>query len=53
MPEPKKETVQKGTGRAVVSDTVRSHANDPFFIKKNQEAREALSKTDLSILKKK
>jgi len=53
IPEPKKETIQKGPGRAIVSDTVRSHANDPFFIKKNQEAREALSKSDLSILKKK
>ena len=53
MPEPKKETIKQGPGRATVSDSVRSHANDPFFVKKNQEAREALSKTDLAILKKK
>jgi hypothetical protein len=44
MPEPKKETVRKGIGRAVVSDSVRRHANDPFFAKQNHEAREALSK---------
>lgn len=53
MPEPKKETIQKGPCRAIFSDEVRSHASDPFFVKKNQEAREALSKMDLSILKKK
>jgi len=53
MPEPKKGTIQKYPGRAIVSDKATSHANDPFFVKKNAEAREALSKTDLSILKKK
>ena len=53
MPEPKKETIKTGPGRAIVSDKVRSHANDPFFVKKNAEAMEALSKTDLSILKQK
>jgi hypothetical protein len=41
MPEPKKETIQKGPGRAIIIDKVRSHANDPFFVKKNQEAGEA------------
>jgi hypothetical protein len=44
---------EKNHTRGIVSDSVRSHANDPFFVKKNQEARETLSKTDLSILKKK
>ena len=53
MFEPKKEAIQKGPGRAIVSDKVRSHANDPFFVKKNAEAKEALSKIDLSTLKKK
>jgi hypothetical protein len=48
-----KETVIKGPGRALISDKVRSHANDPFFVKKNAEAKEALSKIDLSGLKKK
>ncbi len=53
MPEPKKETIKHGPGRAIVSDKVKSHANDPFFVKKNAEAKEALSKIDLSVLKKK
>jgi len=53
MPIIEKDTIVKGPGRAIVSDKVRSHANDPFFVKKNAEARDALSKTDLSILKKK
>lgn len=53
MPIVEKETIKKGPGHAIVSDKVRSHANDPFFIKKNQDAKEALSKIDLSILKKK
>ena len=53
MPVVKKETKEKVRPRGIVSDSVRSHANDPFFVKKNEEAREALSKTDLSILKKK
>jgi len=52
MPVIKKETI-KGPGRAIVSDKVRSHASDPFFVKKNEEAREALSKMDLSSLKRK
>lgn len=53
MFEPKKQTIQKGPGPVIVSDKVRSHANDPFFVKKNAEAKEALSKIDLSVLKKK
>lgn len=39
--------------RDIVSDKVRSYANDPTFIKRAEEAKEALSKADLSILKKK
>ena len=53
MPEPEKETIKTGSGLAIVSDKVRSHANDPFFVKKNEEAKEALSKIGLSVLKKK
>jgi hypothetical protein len=53
MPVVEKETIKKGPGRAIVSYKVRSHANDPFFVKKNAEAKEALSKIDLSLLKKK
>ena len=53
MPVSEKETIKTGPGRAIVSDKVRSYANDPFFVKKNAEAKEALSKIDLSVLKKK
>lgn len=53
MFEPKKETIQKGHGRAIVSDKVRSYANDPFFVKNNADSKEVLSEIDLSVLKKK
>jgi hypothetical protein len=49
----KKEASEKNHARVTVSDKVRSHTDDPFFVKKNEEAKEALSKSDLSILKKK
>ena len=49
----KKEEIKKGQGRGIVSNKVRSHANDPFFVKKNAEAQEAISKIDFSVLKKK
>ena len=42
MPVAKKETREKVRPRGIVSDNVRSHANDPFFIKKNEEAREGM-----------
>ena len=48
-----KEASEKGNARGTISDKVRSHADDPFFVKKNEEAKEALSKTDFSILKEK
>lgn len=47
--EKKKESVKKSYSR----DEVRSHANDPFFVKKNSEAKEAISKIDFSTLEKK
>jgi hypothetical protein len=50
VPTAKKEVTKKGRGHAIVSDEVRSHADDPFFVKKNAAAKEALSKTDLSTL---
>lgn len=37
----------KGYGNAIISDKVKSHANDPFFIKKLEDAKEALSKSTL------
>lgn len=53
MPAVKKETIVKGYGKAIVSDKVRSYANDPTFLKRAAEAKEALSKIDLSILRQK
>ncbi len=53
MPVVKKTTTIKGFGPPIVTNKVRSYANDPFFIKQAAEAKEALSKMDLSILKKK
>ena len=49
----KKESIIKGRGKAIISNEVRDYSKDTFFIKKAAEAKEALSKTDLSILKKK
>ncbi|HEY5325717.1 MAG TPA: hypothetical protein VIJ27_01850 [Mucilaginibacter sp.] len=49
MPVVKKES-KKNQSRGVVSNKVRSHANDPFFVKKVAQAKETLSKTDLSNL---
>jgi hypothetical protein len=43
----------KGYSPAIVTDKVRSYANDPTFLKRARETKGALSKTDLSILKKK
>ena len=34
----------RGYGNAIISDKVKSHANDPFFVKKLEDAKEALSK---------
>jgi hypothetical protein len=53
MPVVKKKIIEKTYGRGVVSSEVRSHANDPFFVKKVKKAKETLSKTDLSNLPKK
>ena len=49
----RKETIIYGRGKAIVSNEVRDYSKDSFFIKKAAEAKEALSKMDLSILKKK
>ena len=35
----KKEEIKKGQGRGIVSNKVRSHANDPFFVKKNAKQK--------------
>ena len=44
MTEVKKAIVEKGYGDVIVVDNVKSHANDPFFVKKVEEAKKALSK---------
>jgi hypothetical protein len=35
------------TGKAIVVNDLKSHANDPFFVKKVEEARIAVSKLKL------
>jgi len=47
MTEVKKAIVEKGYGDVIVVDNVKSHANDPFFVKKVEEAKKALSKITL------
>jgi len=53
MPVAKKEPTEKDYTEAIITDKIRSYDNDPYFIKKDAEAKEALSKMDLSIIKKK
>jgi len=43
----KKNPAEKLKGNGIVSDTVRSYANEPFFIKKAEEAAEALKRVGL------
>ena len=50
--EKKLKTV-KGFGPGMVSDSVKSHANDPFFIKKLEEATQTLQRVGLPGQKKK
>jgi len=52
MPVVKKETV-KGFGATIVTDKVKTYANDPALLKGAAETKEFLSKTDLSIIGKK
>jgi hypothetical protein len=42
-----------GYGNAIISDKVKSHANDPFFVKKLEDAKEALAKITLPARNKK
>lgn len=39
--------------RAVVRETTTSYANDPFFVKKANEAKEVIKKVGVPVLKKK
>lgn len=43
----------KGFGPGIVSDNVKSHANEPFFVKKLEEATQTLQKVGLPGQKKK
>ncbi|MGY4385356.1 hypothetical protein ACVWYN_002394 [Pedobacter sp. UYP24] len=37
----------RGYGSAIITNKVKSHANDPFFVKKLEEAKAALSNITL------
>lgn len=43
----KKPTIIKGFGPGTVSSNVKSHANDPFVLKKVKEAEETLKRVGL------
>jgi hypothetical protein len=47
MPVVKKAVIEKGDSDVIVIDNVKSHANDPFFVKKVEDAKKALSKITL------
>jgi len=49
----KKQTIIKGFGPGIVSSDVKSHANDPFVIKKVKEAAETIQRVGLPGQKKK
>ena len=49
----KKTEHKKLKGNGIVSDTVRSYENDPFFVKKAEEARKTLLRVGLPGDKKK
>jgi hypothetical protein len=40
----KKAVYEKGFGKAIVSNDVKDHANDPFFAEKLEKAKKTLSK---------
>jgi hypothetical protein len=43
----KKAVIEKCYGDVIVVDNVKSHANAPFFVKKVEDAKKALSKITL------
>ena len=54
MPEVEKTIEHKKLkGKGIVSNEVRSYANDPFFVKKAEEARETIRRVGLPGDKKK
>jgi hypothetical protein len=52
MPTVKRE-MEKGYGNAIVTTNVKSYANEPYFAKKAEEAKETLKKVGLPISTKK
>lgn len=49
----KKATTEKGYSGGVVSDHIKSYANEPYFVKKTEEAKETLKRVGLPGQKKK
>jgi hypothetical protein len=47
MAEVKKIITEKGGGDAIISDKVKDRGNDPFFVKKTEEAKEFMRKHPL------
>jgi hypothetical protein len=48
----KKAVIEKGYGHAIISNKVKNYADDPFFVKKTEEARQALKRVGLPVQKK-
>ncbi|WP_162996663.1 hypothetical protein [Mucilaginibacter celer] len=46
-------TIEKGFGAGMVSDQVKSHANDPLVVKKVEEAAKTIQNVGLPSEKKK
>ena len=49
----KKDEGKELKGYAIISDAVRSYQNDPFFVKKTEQARKMLLRVGLPADKKK
>jgi len=47
MPATKKSNIEIGFGKPIVDPNMKSHANDPFVLKKVADAKEAISKIKL------
>lgn len=43
----KQSSTEKGFGPAILSDQIKSHANDPFVVKKVAKAMETIKKVGL------
>lgn len=49
----KKGREERAQAYATISDKVKSHADDPYFIKKAEEAKETIKKFGVPDIKKK